>query len=489
MANKNTLGPSLSRLSRRDFLRLAGIASGGLALTACGLDPTKFPDPTATAAAMAAEPIGIPTIQPTPELIFEKQTTEWIAQNPPSQDLITKGMETGIIREKEDVNRLTFDIHPNLNHPGEVIVFGRDPDTNEILLATRTNPEIHETDWQVAGLRDFADATGITVGSQLYSPNNGLYSDNDIRKINELVTQEYNHAIIIEVGWAFLEKNQENKFDFRAADAAVDLALANRMTVEGDDLIYGRSDFNYSFIGQIEDKLRSEGLNDEQIKTRLEGIVKNHITQIVSHFKGRITEWSVLNEWSGQNTQRPDIYSKIWKNDQEFVKMVFETARAADPSARLFYNDADNISRSRYGYKYNLALVQFLQQNGIIDALGLQFTDMDVANHPSEDEIIATMQSYGIPVIVSSATFNITGVSGTPEEIDAKQAEVAVLVMDACIKSTTCKDFRMWDGYGDKFSFEGPEARASIFDENMKPKLAYWALREYLTLIIDKTSE
>jgi endo-1,4-beta-xylanase len=213
----------------------------------------------------------------------------------------------------------------------------------------------------------------------------------------------------------------------------------------------------------------------------------------VAHFKGRITEWSVLNEWRGQfvleNGNTPDVFSRIWNKgkgtDEEFVKMVFETARAADPTARLFYNDNDNISRGYYGYKYNLALVRFLEQYDLIDAMGLQFTDMNVANHPSESELIATMQSYNMPIIVTSATFDTRGVGGTEEEIQQKQADTAVEVLAACLNSMVCRDFRMWDGAGDKFSFLGTEAKSSIFDMDMKPKLAYFAIREYLTQKID----
>jgi len=460
-----------------------------------------IPTPQSTAIFVATNtpvPTATVTITPIPIIPRERFTKGFLEAVLPTQDLIEQGMETGVIRQTVDVNELIFDVHNNLNKSGQQIVFGRNPATQEIVLATRIDPATGEMTWHVAGLRDFADAVGITIGTNLYSTPNGtdgMFSENDQKNINKLVVQECNHAIVHEVGWGvWVEKITEGEFDFSLPDEAVNLALANGMTVEGDDLVYGGSDFDYSYIGQIEDKLKSEGLNDEQIKIRVEGIVKNHIITVMAHFKGRITEWSVLNEWRGQfvleNANNPDVYSRIWNKgqgtDQEFVKMVFETARAADPTARLFYNDADNISRGYYGYKYNLALAQFLQQYDLIDAMGLQFTDMNVANHPSESELIATMQSYNMPIIVTSATFDTRGVSGTEEEVQQKQADTAVEVLAACLKSKVCRDFRMWDGAGDKFSFLGPEAKSSIFDMDMKPKLAYFAIREYLTGMIDE---
>ncbi len=452
--------------------------------------PTETVVPTSTFTPVSTS---TETATPIPTISKERFTKGFLEITLPTQDLIEQGLKAGVIRQTIDVDKLTFDVHDNLNKPNQKIVFGRNPETQEIILATRVNPETGEIVWHVAGLRDFADVVGITIGTQLYSTPNGtdgLYPENDQKNINKLVVQEYNHAIVIEIGWGvWLEKFTEGEFDFSLADEAVNLALANGMTVEGDDLIYGGSDFDYSYIGQIEDRLKGDGLNDEQIKIRVEGIVKNHINTVMAHFKGRITEWSVLNEWRGQNTENPDVFSRIWNKgqgtDQEFVKMVFETARAADPTARLFYNDGDNIDRGWYGYKYNLELARFLQQNNLIDAMAQQFTDMDLVKHPTEAELIATMQSYNMPIIVSSATFNVKGARGTEEEIQQGQAEMAVMVLDSCLKSGVCRDFRMWDGYGDKFSFEGLEAKATIFDENMKPKLAYFAIREYLTQIID----
>jgi len=420
----------------------------------------------------------------------EQFTNGYIEIVQPSQDLIEKGLETGVIRQGIDVQKLVFDVHDSKNHPNQKIVFGRHPETHEIILATRVNPKTGEMSWYVAGLRDLADVVGMTIGTQLYSPNNGLFSHSDVQKINALVVQEYNHAIVIEIGWGvWVEKHAEGDFDFSLPDEAVNLALANGMTVEGDDLIYGGSDFDYSYIGQIEAKLKAEGLNDVQIKDRVEGIVKNHIITIMTHYKGTITEWSVLNEWRGQNTENPDVFSRIWNKgkgtDQEFVKMVFETARNTDPNARLFYNDADMNNRGDYGYPYALQKIQMLQSLGLIDAVGLQMTDIFVASPPNQNEIIATMQSWKLPLIVTSATFESQNVSGTDLEVQQKQAEVAVQMLDACVKSGVCKDFRFWDGYGDKFSFHGADTKATIFDENMKPKLAYFAIKEYLTQMIE----
>jgi GH35 family endo-1,4-beta-xylanase len=444
---------------------------------------TALPTSTITPIPLTSTPL--PTATTVPAIPKEQFTDGFFEIALPTQDLIQKGLESGVIRKTIDVGTLTFDVHANLNKPGQQIVFGRDPETQEILLSTRVEPASGDMVWQVAGLRDLADAIGMTIGTQLYSPNNELYPYSDVQKINALVVQEYNHAIIIEAGWCFTEF-AEGQFDFTRADEALELAIANGMTAEGDDLIYGGADFDYTYLANLETQLRSQGATDEQIKQRFESIVKNHIVQVVTHFKGRLQEYSALNEWRGKNTERPDRYSVIWGNDEEFVKMVFETARNTDPNVRLFYNDGDINTPGDYGYPYALSKVRMLTGSDLIDAVGIQMTDIFVANPPNQDEIIAAMKSWGIPVIVSSATFQTQDVQGTQEEIRARQAEVAVSMLDACVKSGVCRDFRFWDGYGDKFAFQGADAKSTLFDENMKPKLSYFAIKEYLTARIDQ---
>jgi len=54
-----------NKLTRRDFLKMAGVTSAGLALSACGVDVTKLPNPTTTAS-ITPFPTGTPTLTPTP---------------------------------------------------------------------------------------------------------------------------------------------------------------------------------------------------------------------------------------------------------------------------------------------------------------------------------------------------------------------------------------------------------------------------------------
>ena len=83
--------------------------------------------------------------------------------------------------------------------------------------------------------------------------------------------------------------------------------------------------------------------------------------------------------------------------------------------------------------------VQKLKGLDLIDAIGIQMTDILVSNPPEQSEVITTMQSWNLPVIVTSATFETQNVSGTDLEIQQKQAEVAVQMLDAWLNLVSAK--------------------------------------------------
>ncbi len=499
-----------SKLSRRDLLKAGAVFSLSGLLAACdvsnnrttpsenlaspSLTPPAIEQPSATPAAKptaAAEATSIPT--PTAPITIGKErfTHGYAEVTPPDQILIDQGKKSGVILNPEDVSQLTFDVRDNQRRQGEKIVFARDPKSHEIILATRTDLKTRELIWHVAGLRDMADAIGILMGSNVYSQDRYINGTNALNsKINEIVMQDFNKAIVIDACWGALEK-VEGKIDFSSMDSIVDQALANDMVVEGDDLIYGLDAFRYSYLSSIEETFKAQGLNPQQMKDRLWGIVQNHVKTLVEHYKGKVSIWSAINEYRGQieaNPSNPDHFSQLSQGDDNgFIEMVCQTARTADPGAMLFWNDSDMFLTNSYNYKYARPRVEFLRQKGLIDAVAEQFVNLDSANPPAMDAVSQAMIGWGMPAFISSAMFGIKNVPGSDDAKADRQAQVASEMLDIALDSGVCKDFSMWqaaEGYTNR-SFRGADDKASIFDANMKPNLAYFAIKDRLTARID----
>lgn len=122
-----------------------------------------------------------------------------------------------------------------------------------------------------------------------------------------------------------------NEYNWKEADALVDFATLNHLRVHGHTLIWHNSIPKWM----------------KEYKTDREGwkrIMKEYITTVMSHWKGKVTSWDVVNEAIGDDGKlKPGFW--LDKIGPDFVELAFRYAHEADPDALLFYND--------YGHEYS----------------------------------------------------------------------------------------------------------------------------------------
>ncbi len=95
-----------------------------------------------------------------------------------------------------------------------------------------------------------------------------------------------------------------------------------------------------------------------------------HITTLVSRYKGKLADWDVVNEAVGDdNVMRKSHYYKILGED--FIDLAFNLAHEVDPSAHLLYNDY-NIEKDGKR-EAALALLGRLKKRGVpVQGVGIQ---------------------------------------------------------------------------------------------------------------------
>ena len=107
---------------------------------------------------------------------------------------------------------------------------------------------------------------------------------------------------------------------------------------------------------------------------------------------------------------------------------------------------------------------------------------LDAAQPPDKQDVIVTMQNYGIPVHVTEIDVNLTNVPGTQEARFALQGQIYGDMLTACLDSGVCASFSVW-GFWDKYSWlerYSAEADPTLFDDDLNPKPAYFTLLEIL---------
>jgi endo-1,4-beta-xylanase len=156
---------------------------------------------------------------------------------------------------------------------------------------------------------------------------------------------------------------KEDVYNWKDADAIVAFAERHGMRIRGHNLCWHEQTPAWLF---------KDARGNEVSKDTLLRRLKDHITAVVSRYKGKIYAWDVVNEAvADDSTQflRNSEWYRICGSD--FIAKAFEYAHAADPDAQLFYNDYNTERPEKRERVYRL--LKQLKDAGVpITGVGLQ---------------------------------------------------------------------------------------------------------------------
>ncbi|WP_456826011.1 endo-1,4-beta-xylanase [Cellulomonas sp. P5_E12] len=211
--------------------------------------------------------------------------------------------------------------------------------------------------------------------------------------------------------------------------------------------------------------------------TALQSAMTNHITNVATHFQGKVVAWDVVNEAFDDNGSRRASSPFQQKLGDGYIETAFRTARAADPAAKLCINDynTDGINAKSTAI-YNL--VKDFKARGVpIDCVGFQ-AHLIIGQVPSD--LKANLQRFadlGVDVRITELDIRMA----TPADATklATQAADYKKVFQACLGVTRCQGVTLW-GITDKYSwvpgtFPGQGA-ALVWDDGYATKPAYDAI-------------
>lgn len=205
----------------------------------------------------------------------------------------------------------------------------------------------------------------------------------------------------------------------------------------------------------------------------LTAAIQTHISNVVGHYKGSCYSWDVVNEAlnDGNGTFRNSVFFTTLGTD--FIPLSFKAAAAADPAAKLYYND---FSLEFNSSKTNAALdiVRLVQNSSArIDGVGFQghFT---VGGTPSAQNLMTVFNrfiSLGVEIAITELDIRMTLPSNATSV--AQQAKDYVSVTNACLGLPKCVGIVVWQ-FTDKYSwvpstFAGT-GDACLYDANMQKK-------------------
>ncbi|KAL0942631.1 glycosyl hydrolase family 10 [Colletotrichum truncatum] len=217
-------------------------------------------------------------------------------------------------------------------------------------------------------------------------------------------------------------------------------------------------------------------INGRDAMTR---VIQTHIQNVAGHYKGQCYAWDVVNEALEDNGayRNSPLYRALGK---DFITVAFQAAAAADPAAKLYYNDY-NIENP--GAKYNEALniVRNLKSAGArIDGVGLQ-AHFIVGQTPSLANLKTVLSGFAALVDeVAYTELDIRHPRLPASDADrAQQSRDYQTVAQACLETSKCVGITVWD-FADQYSwvpqtFPG-QGDACLWNSNLQKKPAYTGL-------------
>ncbi|MEU7947520.1 endo-1,4-beta-xylanase [Micromonospora taraxaci] len=242
---------------------------------------------------------------------------------------------------------------------------------------------------------------------------------------------------------------QQGRFSYTDADRIVNHARSQGMSVRGHTLAWHS---------------QQPGWMESMSGSALRSAMLNHVTQVATYYRGKIYAWDVVNEAFADGSSGARRDSNLQRTGNDWIEAAFRAADAADPNAKLCYNDynTDNWTHAKTQAVYNM--VRDFKARGVpIDCVGFQ-------SHFNNDS------PYVSNYRTTLSSFAALGVDVQITELDIQGASANTYrsVVEDCLAVSRCTGITVW-GIRDSDSWRSNQTPL-LFNSNGSKKPAYDAV-------------
>lgn len=283
----------------------------------------------------------------------------------------------------------------------------------------------------------------------------------------------------------------EGVWKWERADKVANFCRQNGIKLRGHCLVWHSQFCNWMF----NDK-NGKLVKKEVFYARL----RDHIHTVVSRYKDIVYAWDVVNEAMsdgggrgfGGNEPNPYRQSQLYNLcGDEFIAKAFEYAHEADPNAILFYNDYNAATPAKRDRIYNM--VKKMQDAGVpITGIGMQ-GHYNIYGH-SEEDVDAALTKYSELVKhihITELDIRCNQEMGGQLQFSRGEKSVMPGYISTLQEDQYARIFRVFRKHKDVIdnvtlwnlcdadSWVGVNNHPLPFDENLKPKKAYYAIKNF----------
>ncbi|MFL6727428.1 MAG: endo-1,4-beta-xylanase [Sphingomicrobium sp.] len=234
------------------------------------------------------------------------------------------------------------------------------------VLAAAASPSLAEGSFR--SLSQLAQRSGRRFGSAVaWSPPGSDAGSFTNPRYAALLEREC--ALLVpenQLKWQWVRRSPD-AFDFRAFDAIADYARSRRFLLRGHTLFWTPTKWYPKWLAETRFRSAAEA----------ERLLTEHVRTVCRRYGTRIYSYDVVNEAVQPETgQIRDTNVTRALGGEEFLDLMFHTARAEAPHAQLVYNDYMSWERNpvdEMHMKGVLRLLEGFRKRGTpVDALGVQ---------------------------------------------------------------------------------------------------------------------
>lgn len=285
----------------------------------------------------------------------------------------------------------------------------------------------------------------------------------------------------------------DGNYNFREADELVNFAQANGLAVRGHTLVWHSQTPRQFFCDE-----QGKQLGKDALYNRLE----KYMTDVLTHFKGKVYCWDVVNEALADGG--PILYrtESPWYKicGKEYIAEAFRLAHKIDPDIKLFYNDYNLINPVKRDRAVAM-LKELKDANVPIDGVGMQaHWDIGSFNPQELQNSIDAFAALGLEVHITELDMSVYSLYHGPDNEKRNQSmaqktytpELASLQAEkyaeafAVLRRNAGKvtGVTFW-GASDRFTWlnhfprPGRKDYPLLFDDDNQPKKAFYRVIEF----------
>lgn len=364
--------------------------------------------------------------------------------------------------------------------------------------------------WQEAGLRFFAEASGLEMTAPLsyaYVINPSFPQKLLLNNVTQVTASYGMGAYCVFNGftdddwrrvldnWDDVEAQMDEgkipegyPYQWTKADAVVDFAVQHNLKIRGAGLLRSSPD-------DIPMSILHGDFSREELEKLMEFMIKTRVLR----YRGKITIWDGADESASTMAFPQESLWNYWYNKmggREIVAKSFIWIHEADPNAKIIFVDII-VTKERFFQLSHVnqeffGLLKYLQSQDVpIDGVDIE-SNMWIYNPVREEYMakqLAKIQDMGLDIYPPETTVFLSEVYPVwgppyPKQVtltDNKlvaQAKLYDIVLRAHL-DVGALGFGLGDLTDDFswFKYDGhPDANAMVFDEYHQPKLAYFVL-------------